>query len=769
MGGCGSAGNDPWHEGRPMSMGHLRNKIDGSISQPWHSYITAYTKADISAQQLDGATNFEEFPPFNYANNPKPVYNTEDLYEGPDDPNSATPYKLVKNPDYFYRRLFWSHLLSGSGATYGAYPTWRMMQEYEGGTYLVYPDPTSTPASTPTPIVVTLEGLDSITFTNAILQQAQVDLASFAPADELIAQVTPTSAWTEYERAQVVSNTQEILAYIPHTSLPAYPVFSVRQRAMEDTTTDKSVTVNMTKYRDPTYRVTWFEPATGQVVSTDTITGNVNGLLNDPRSLPLPAHSGDVVLHISSRCESPNACQPMDASPPISTTVNGFEAGADMNTQLITDTSRSALAYPGTISWRCDRLPATETKMPGCWVRYDFDSGHTVASADFYFRRNSQSSYLGVFFLTTPDPDPQTPIPDGEDGRSLDVWFNDAGDMYTTGDPEIPWTTDLGVASELNRWYHLSARVERTGQNAYLLAVDVDGKRIRTRTMSFSDGERFFRRTVVHTAWWVPSTDLPPDTDPSVWWDQLSIDPPTVESMEGLYRTVFQEGLGGYAGNRVAWFDGSTNGYNQTALINVGANNVYKSLLRFNTSNLPSNAIVDEATLELYYTGRSNGNSLTLGAHRVLAEWTDSEVNRIQRKAGSNWAVAGMGSGNDYTAAPEASFPIASAGDHWVQLDVTAAAQDWISDPSTNYGLLLMQEAASGWVSYQFCGELGWTPAQPLKRLNWWFVTTCRSRDRPMRPSSRAWRGILAPTPRASPMDPATTTARSSRSAPTTG
>jgi hypothetical protein len=30
-------------------------------------------------------------------------------------------------------------------------------------------------------------------------------------------------------------------------------------------------------------------------------------------------------------------------------------------------------------------------------------------------------------------------------------------------------------------------------------------------------------------------------------------------------------------------------------------------------------AIVEKATLELYYTGRDNGNTLTLGAHRVRA------------------------------------------------------------------------------------------------------------------------------------------------------
>ena len=41
----------------------------------------------------------------------KPVFYVEDFYEG----NGSW-----RRPDYFYRRLFWSYLLSGSGVTYGA-------------------------------------------------------------------------------------------------------------------------------------------------------------------------------------------------------------------------------------------------------------------------------------------------------------------------------------------------------------------------------------------------------------------------------------------------------------------------------------------------------------------------------------------------------------------------------------------------------------------------------------------------------------------------
>jgi hypothetical protein len=136
-----------------------------------------------------------------------------------------------------------------------------------------------------------------------------------------------------------------------------------------------------------------------------------------------------------------------------------------------------------------------------------------------------------------------------------------------------------------------------------------------------------FRRTVVHTAWWGPTEDLGDGITPSVWWDELTLDPPIASEIQGLFVAFLQQGLGGYATNSASYFDSSA-GYDDTAQLHVGANNGVKSLLRFNVSSLPADAIVDEATLALYYTGRSNANALTLGAHRVLAEWIDAETDR---------------------------------------------------------------------------------------------------------------------------------------------
>jgi hypothetical protein len=62
-----------------------------------------------------------------------------------------------------------------------------------------------------------------------------------------------------------------------------------------------------------------------------------------------------------------------------------------------------------------------------------------------------------------------------------------------------------------------------------------------------------------------------------------------------------------------------------------------------------------------------------------LAEWIDSQANRVQRKSGVNWQVAGMGSGSDYAATAAGTTDIAGGGGAWIELDVTNAAQTWVS------------------------------------------------------------------------------------------
>ena len=162
---------------------------------------------------------------------------------------------------------------------------------------------------------------------------------------------------------------------------------------------------------------------------------------------------------------------------------------------------------------------------------------------------------------------------------------------------------------------------------------------------------------------------------------------------------------------------------NHSYLLQVGANNAIKALLKFDVSTIPTGKKVDEATLRLYYTGRSNSNALTMGAHRVLAAWTDSQANWSQRQSGVNWTVGGMGSGSDYAAAADGAVDVLGSGGSWVELDVSDMAQAWIDNAADNKGLVALAEAASGSVVYDFCSELGWSPctsAQAPKLTVWY-------------------------------------------------
>lgn len=701
-------GNDPWRAGRPMSLGHLREEGDSSIGRPWHTYVTAYSAADLSAQQMDGVIPLasidgalDQAHTFFYSGMITPTFNVEDRYEGLY--KDGQTKEVWDNPSYFYRRLFWSYLLSGSGATYGAHPTWQGLATYSTGRYTVtYPTTVTN---------IPLVGLDSARYVPRVVQNARVDLAQFKPNDAAIPQSILTSEWTEFNRAQIASHgKQEILAYFPNTGGSVTTPDHLFRRRVVTNTGNASVVVNMTAFTDTNYAVSWHNPATGEEV-TGTVQ-MVSGTVATP-NLVAP-FGGDAVLHISSRCQAPNFCEPMDGAPRpgiLTKTWNSATWSLDPYQRVLEGPNKDNSERA---AWRCAwPFDAPTDRLIGCAVRYPFPS-RELASIDLYVRRNDKSAVLGAGFEAYGDP--TQPITDYTPLPGIGVYFTPEGDVLSTIYEYGVWYEHeykRGVPLETNRWYHVELRIRRItdqGDPYLVLNVLLDGVLVYTRTnIRFAQGDLFLRSALAFAVPWGSPTEIEDDSLPSAWFDELSVDPPTEIEVQGLYHSSFQQGLGGYPGNKATWFDAG-GGYNGTTHLHVGANSVVKSLLRFDVSTLPANAVVDEATLQVYYAGRSNGNTLTLGAHRVLPEWIDSQANWSQRKTGVNWSVGGMGSGSDYTATAEATAVLTGAGGAWVELNVTNAAQAWVNNPANNYGLVLLQEAASGYVTYDFCSELGWSP-----------------------------------------------------------
>ena len=181
---------------------------------------------------------------------------------------------------------------------------------------------------------------------------------------------------------------------------------------------------------------------------------------------------------------------------------------------------------------------------------------------------------------------------------------------------------------------------------------------------------------------------------------------------------VLQQGAGGYTGTKATYFDYSA-GYNSTAYLKVGFDTGIRALVRFDVSSIPSSATVQQATLALYWDQRSNGNSLTLAAHQVLVDWVDSQASRTYRQTNVPWNTPGLGAGTDYKATPDGAraFTGAETPGKWIDLDVTDMVQSWVQNTANNQGLVLLQNQASGSVTYSFCSELRWSPCVNPPRL----------------------------------------------------
>ncbi|MGC8782732.1 MAG: DNRLRE domain-containing protein, partial [Anaerolineae bacterium] len=120
------------------------------------------------------------------------------------------------------------------------------------------------------------------------------------------------------------------------------------------------------------------------------------------------------------------------------------------------------------------------------------------------------------------------------------------------------------------------------------------------------------------------------------------------------------------------------------------ANKLKRSLLKFDLSSLPTDATVSSATLSLFVTAASGG-ALTINAHRVTQPWNEAEVTWKSRDKGVAWT----NQGGDYDAAVAASTVVDDTKNVWRSWNITSLVAGWLSNPASNYGLILEASSAN--------------------------------------------------------------------------
>jgi len=153
---------------------------------------------------------------------------------------------------------------------------------------------------------------------------------------------------------------------------------------------------------------------------------------------------------------------------------------------------------------------------------------------------------------------------------------------------------------------------------------------------------------------------------------------------------TLQQGVNGYFGCEDTYIHlyAPTVNYCTPSLLRVGSKQQYATLVRFNVSALPKNAVVTRAALEVYAVGWG-GLDTTLGVNVILRTVTMCEATWEQAQNLNPWAMPGCSSTTTDRRATEESTVSTTGISKWYTFTLTSAVQSWVNGTLPNNGVLL--------------------------------------------------------------------------------
>ncbi len=155
----------------------------------------------------------------------------------------------------------------------------------------------------------------------------------------------------------------------------------------------------------------------------------------------------------------------------------------------------------------------------------------------------------------------------------------------------------------------------------------------------------------------------------------------------GKYRpgtySVYSSTINPTADNYLRLNNNGTNYGNNNSIVIKGKSNDFKrGILQFNTSLIPSNAIIDVATLRLYQTSGPTDEALKI--HRVTTPWAEMTSTWGRNNATTFWTNPGGDFSNVIVAAGFLTGPTNS----YKSFNIRSVVQDWVSQTYPNYGVV---------------------------------------------------------------------------------
>jgi hypothetical protein len=165
------------------------------------------------------------------------------------------------------------------------------------------------------------------------------------------------------------------------------------------------------------------------------------------------------------------------------------------------------------------------------------------------------------------------------------------------------------------------------------------------------------------------------------------------------------------------------------------ATRLNRSLLQFNLTGIPANAIITAANLKLVTTSTSNTTSYPLSIHRLTNSWDEGTATATGTAGICNWInrVAGplawTTAGGDFNATPEATTSVTGIATYnWAGGTMNTLIQNWVSGANANNGMLLKYDVETGGATNNktFASLQNATAAsRPLLTFSWTTPSTC--------------------------------------------
>ena len=246
---------------------------------------------------------------------------------------------------------------------------------------------------------------------------------------------------------------------------------------------------------------------------------------------------------------------------------------------------------------------------------------------------------------------------------------------------------------------------------------------------------------------------------------------PTATQVSGSETITLQEGASGYRGTDDTyislWYP--FNNYGGFSRLMVNAGNFAATLVRFELpAEIPAGATVLEATLSLYVSGSSSSASMISPAYRLLRPWDPMDATWRIAIDNTYWSTAGADAPGVDRAANASDQIVIASKMHWVDYDVTGAAQLWLNNPAQNYGVVIRGDDTTG-VDYLFhSSEYSAVALRPMLTLTYYVGPSPTPTETSIPTATSTHTPTSTPTPTASSTStPTATSTPSSTQTPT--